>query len=241
MKKWLFVTSIVFNIACIIALGLSFTLIQEALDKRNARLQSHYQDLQRSQTDILFLGDSITEGAIWQELLNRPTLRIINRGISGNTTNDILKRLDSIYPLKPKRIFLMVGVNDINAGIPQAQSLKNYHQILDGLQQALPNTELVMQSLLPTNSDWPFADSQLIPTFNKALRQIAAQRQLKYLDLFPAFANQQQQLCKTFSNDGIHLMGNGYRRWQSILTPYIDDLDNANPNKTPQQWHCPSS
>jgi len=66
--------------------------------------------------DIVLLGNSLTNGGEWDELLGMPNA--VNRGISGDTTEGIADRLGSITRGKPAKIFLMAGVNDVSHDIP---------------------------------------------------------------------------------------------------------------------------
>lgn len=69
---------------------------------------SQFEILPKLNSDVIFLGDSITDKCEWTELLENPNIK--NRGISGDTTERILNRLDEIVESKPKQIFLMVGI-----------------------------------------------------------------------------------------------------------------------------------
>ena len=65
---------------------------------------------------IIFLGDSLTE---WFELGKYfPGLAIINEGIAGDTTYGVLQRLEAIIKKPAKKIFLMIGINDIFNDFP---------------------------------------------------------------------------------------------------------------------------
>ncbi|HPI85609.1 MAG TPA: GDSL-type esterase/lipase family protein, partial [Bacteroidales bacterium] len=64
--------------------------------------------------DIVFLGDSLTEGFDLQHYFNLPNLK--NRGISGDTTYQVLYRLEEIWNSKPAGLFLMIGINDMFQG-----------------------------------------------------------------------------------------------------------------------------
>ena len=66
------------------------------------------------QVDVVMIGDSITQNAIWSEIF--PNIKIANRGLVGDTTEDILKRMDTILSVQPKKALIMVGTNDINIG-----------------------------------------------------------------------------------------------------------------------------
>lgn len=73
-----------------------------------------FETLPTSKSDIIFLGNSITNGGEWAELLGNPHAK--NRGISGDTTQGVLDRLSTITKGKPSKIFLLIGTNDLSRG-----------------------------------------------------------------------------------------------------------------------------
>ncbi len=83
-----------------------------------------YDHLPDTRNEIVFLGNSITDGAEWYELLGNKRIR--NRGISADVTEGILLRLDAITKLKPAKIFIMIGVNDIARNM----TIRRYHRQL---------------------------------------------------------------------------------------------------------------
>ncbi|MEY4892968.1 MAG: hypothetical protein RIQ34_1580 [Bacteroidota bacterium] len=101
--------------------------------------------------EIVFLGNSITDIGEWSEIWQNPTVK--NRGISGDITFGVLARLDEVLSSKPKKLFVMIGVNDIARNIPGAVILSNYRRLIDRVQIESPRTQLIMQSVLPTNDD----------------------------------------------------------------------------------------
>ena len=72
---------------------------------------SHLNTLQIANNQIVMLGNSITAECEWSELLQNKS--ILNRGIIGDGTFDILARLTPIIQAKPRKIFLLIGVNDL--------------------------------------------------------------------------------------------------------------------------------
>ena len=77
---------------------------------------------------IVMLGDSLTEAGPWTDLTG--CLQIANRGIGGDTTTKLRDRLDEVMALRPRAIFLMIGVNDITLNIPRETTLDNLRAIL---------------------------------------------------------------------------------------------------------------
>ncbi|MGQ0516039.1 GDSL-type esterase/lipase family protein, partial [Bacillus sp. D-CC] len=75
------------------------------------------------ESGVLFLGDSLTDFNEWDEAF--PGIKTYNRGISGDTTVGLIHRLNQVISLKPSKIFLMIGVNDLAAKTPKENVLKN--------------------------------------------------------------------------------------------------------------------
>jgi lysophospholipase L1-like esterase len=200
----------------LIALLTTETLVRQHHEQR----ADLYARLPINPSDIVFLGDSITDGACWDEML--PGLPVKQRGINADTTAGVLRRLDPILTGRPAAIFLLIGTNDLpwmvihNAG----SILKTYGQILDRCRQESPATRVFVQSILPRRPR--FAPS--IQKMNCRLRELAENRGYTYIDLFPHFADRHNGLRKELSNDKLHLMAAGYELWVRQLTPYIETL-----------------
>ena len=73
-----------------------------------------FEELPVTSSDIIFLGNSITNGAEWAELFKNKHVK--NRGISGDICMGVYDRLDAILKGKPAKIFLLIGINDVSRG-----------------------------------------------------------------------------------------------------------------------------
>jgi lysophospholipase L1-like esterase len=170
--------------------------------------------------EVVWLGDSITDGGEWSELF--PGVVTLNRGISSDNTFGILYRLREVTRRKPRKVFLLIGINDIARGIPDSVILRNYRRIIDSIQLQSPATQLYVQSILPTNNAYTnFKNHQNktehIAYLNDQLRQLCQQRKLVYVDLHSAFVDKEGKLDSRYTNDGLHLTGAGYQRWKEVL------------------------
>jgi lysophospholipase L1-like esterase len=170
-------------------------------------------------TDIVMLGDSITHEGLWEEYFPHYNLR--NRGIGGDTTQDILDRLPAIYALQPQRLFLLIGINDINMGIKPVQTFANYEQILISLRQHLPAIKIYVQSILPVAAAWPMANNTAVKKYNVQVERLAVQHGCTYIDLYKSFSDTQGNLKAELSNDGIHLTYAGYVSWCDVIRPFV--------------------
>ena len=102
---------------------------------------------------IIFLGNSITEMGNWKKLLNDTT--VINRGIGGDITFGVLKRLDDVIKRQPSKLFLLIGINDIAKDIPDAVIADNIRKIILRVQAESPSAKIYVESILPVNLDVP--------------------------------------------------------------------------------------
>lgn len=169
---------------------------------------------------ILFLGNSITEGGHWRELTGDST--VINRGISGDITFGVLKRLDELIRYQPSKIFLLIGVNDIGKDIPDAVIADNCKKIIERIRAGSPGTRLYLQSILPVNPDYPGfpqhynKEPHVIHT-NQLLRKVAAETHCPFVNLFPLFLDHKKRMAEKYTVDGLHLNRQGYEVWVSYL------------------------
>lgn len=182
------------------------------------RRQTQFEEL-HPRGGIVFVGDSITEGGIWSELFERPDVR--NRGIGGDTTAGLLSRMDSLVAMRPRQVFLMIGVNDLNQGVPRTETVRNYQRILASFQRELPDTRVVVQSVLPVASSWRWADNDDVRALNRQIEALARAHGFEWVDLHPLFADPAGDLGAGDSNDGIHLLGPAYAKWRDRIAPLL--------------------
>ena len=183
-----------------------------------------YDNLPVIKNSIVFLGNSITDGGEWAEFFGNS--KCINRGISADVTEGILLRLSAITKLKPAKIFLLIGVNDISKDIPVDQITANYRQILTRIKSETPRTKVYVQSVLPvnpmTNPKIPHTSkTDKIIALNQNLKTLAAEFGYQYIDLFSVMADSNNYLPKKYSLDGLHLTYSGYKVWVDAIRPYV--------------------
>lgn len=188
---------------------------------------THFKSLPQTLGDIIFLGNSITDGGEWQELFD--DLSVKNRGISGDVSAGVIHRVDEIAVRKPAKIFLMIGTNDLARSIRADSLIRNILWIAKYLKDRSPSTKLFVQSILPVNDAFGkftghTAQGQAIRDVNATLRSNAATHSYTYIDLHTAFSNSSGKLDAKFTNDGLHLTGEGYMLWKHWIYPYVYDL-----------------
>lgn len=183
-----------------------------------------YDNLPDIKNEIVFLGNSITDGAEWFELLGNK--KCINRGISADVTEGILLRLDAITKLRPKKIFIMIGVNDLSRNMTPDEIIVNYSKILTRIRDESPRTMVYVQSVLPVNPATGMAKNHTNKTpeimeLNGRLATLAAEYGYTYIDLFSLMADTNNHLPRSFSVDGLHLSYKAYKVWADAIKPYV--------------------
>lgn len=166
----------------------------------------------------VMLGDSLTDGAEWQELF--PNVSIANRGINGDTTYGLFKRLAHVVASHPARTFVMVGNNDILDHRPIGDIQADYLTVLEEL--STQGIQTVIQSTLYVGNE--VADADYINTsteqLNTWLKAQAASRGWTFVDLNQLLAPR-HTLNAEWSHDGIHLNGQGYQVWKEAIAGYL--------------------
>jgi lysophospholipase L1-like esterase len=195
-----------------------------------------FKSMPDTKGDIIFLGNSITDGGEWSELFN--DLHIKNRGISGDFSAGIINRIDEVVKRKPAKVFLMIGVNDLSRNITPDSVVKNILLITSYIKQETVSTQVYVQSILPVNDAFgKFSGhtnkGEQIKEVNEKLKQAASNFPYTYIDLYNSFKDANGKLNKKFTNDGLHLTGEGYLFWKHLVFPEIFDLQ-AKPSLLPK-------
>lgn len=177
---------------------------------------SQFAELGLRGGEVVFLGDSITEGSLWHEWF--PGVAVANRGIAGDNTEGVLSRLDTAI-VSPAKVFLMIGTNDLALRRPVDQIIDTAAAIVQQIVSMTPPQTLVVQSVLPRSKKY----RARIERLNASYRAEAEHAGATYLDLWPQFSNRSGGLRNDFTRDDVHLNSAGYRAWVDALRPIIAD------------------
>ncbi|PRY01037.1 N-acetyl-beta-hexosaminidase [Pontibacter ummariensis] len=188
---------------------------------------THFRSLPQTSRDIIFLGNSLSDGGEWGELFG--DRRVKNRGISGDTSPGVMNRLKEVVLRKPEKVFLLVGTNDLARGIAPDSLLKNLFWIADYLRREAPLTQLYIQSILPVNGRFKkfsghTGNGKQIKHVNAQLQTNAARYNYSFIDLHTPFSDRSGNLNASYTNDGLHLNGNGYMLWKHLVFDEVFDL-----------------
>lgn len=165
---------------------------------------------------VVFIGNSITEGWIRIHPEFFADKSYINRGISGQTTPQMLVRFRAdVINLKPKVVLILAGTNDIagNTGPSTLEMIED--NIISMAQLARANDiKVILCSVLPVY-DYPWKPglepAEKIITLNKMIKSYAVKNELIYLDYFSAVVDERKGMKAEYSKDGVHPNAAGYK------------------------------
>lgn len=180
----------------------------------------YFDSLHPIKKSIVFLGNSITEVGAWAEVL--PHDQVINRGISGDNSWGVYARLDQVLAIKPRKIFLTIGVNDIKRGTSIDHIVHNYERIAARVKAVSPRTKLYFQSVLPVTESilaniYIKITNSRIRELNERMKLVADKYNCTYIDLHPVFEDANGQLKRELTTDGLHLKQAAYILWANYL------------------------
>lgn len=194
----------------------------------NEKLSAPTEDEDR----VVFMGNSITIG--W--LKTRPGFfegkPYINRGISGQTTPQMLLRFrQDVIELKPKVVVILAGTNDIagNTGPSTLDMISD--NIISMAELAKANgIKVVLSSTLPAY-DYPWKPglepAKKIVALNQMIKTYAELNNIIYLDYFFAMADERNGLSEKYAHDGVHPTAEGYKVMEPMVETAISQALNS--------------
>ena len=163
----------------------------------------------------MMLGDSITDEGLWDELLNSDTIQ--NRGISGDTTDGVLERLNPMGK-NIEKVFIMIGVNDIMRGKSVDEIYSNYLKIIQFFKEK--KIKIHIQSTLYIGESRKADFNPKVEELNKRLEKYASENKITFINLNPIFATN-KVLKKEFTFDDLHLNGSAYKLWSQEIKLFL--------------------
>ena len=183
-------------------------IYQEKCDKFDS------QNVKDFNCDIDFVGDSITEGYDVKKFYKE--FKVANRGISGDTTDMLLTRMEvSAFDLKPKVINLLIGTNNLDT------CMNNYEAILQGFSEHLPNTKVVVASILPRRGE---DLCKKVVENNIEIEKLSTKYAYTYVNLYTPFITDDYRVNESLFKDGLHPNKKGYQLITDNLKPVFASL-----------------
>ena len=177
--------------------------------------------------NTVFLGDSITDFYNVNRYFNE--YNIVNSGISGNTTKDILNDLDNrVYRYNPSKVVLLIGINNfLNEDDSVEVVVNDIEEITKKINKKLPNCKIYVESIYPINSDWKDKHNSNVPEIdeikpkiietNNRLKKMCKDNNYEYLDIFKLLRTEDDLLDSEYTDDGLHPNDQAY----IIISDYL--------------------
>ncbi len=180
--------------------------------------------------DVVFMGDSITEN--WAAA--DPaffTKGYVNRGISGQTTSQMLLRMyPDVVDLHPRLVHIMAGTNDVagNTGaLTEDEVIDNIRAMID-IAQA--NDVSVILASVPPVAALPLKDNfkpaPIVRSLNTRLHALAAERKITFIDYYDALTDESGGLRPNLTNDGVHPTRRGYAIMEPMARLTVTEAEN---------------
>lgn len=233
--KYVLALSVVLNIGLIsyLLLGRLSNGNSEVVHQNNMSMKSNklnyylgrdevFDQLPNDTNEVIMLGNSLTHNFEWNEVFM--DVNIKNRGINGDVTAGVINRLPEILESKPIKIFIEIGINDIQQGISTADIVKNYKVILHEINVNSPLTKVYVQNILPSHVNLYGSKENImdkIREVNELLKSHCDAHQVTYVDLFSSFENDNKLKSNLDCGDHLHLSGSGYLKWCELIKHYI--------------------
>ncbi|MBN1619584.1 hypothetical protein JW890_02570 [candidate division WOR-3 bacterium] len=178
-----------------------------------------------SQGGVVFLGNSIIEAYNLKK--HFPGVTSYNRGITGDRIGidrdgGVLKRLrESCFKLKPSKIFLMIGINDIGDRNRSATEIAGgYKLLVKTIYDSMPGVSLFVHSVLPTGGVYSRLNPS-IDSLNLLLKELVdsldAEKPIYYIDLHKIFTDTTGKIRRDLTIEGLHLKECAYDVWTSVI------------------------
>ena len=182
-------------------------------------------------TELLFIGDSITEGwegkgakEIWAKNYDRR--KAVNLGIGGDRTQHVLWRLTNapLDGVKPKAAVVMIGTNNSNAeDNTPAQIAEGVTAIVRKLRERLPDMKILLLAIFPRGENFN-AQRGKLAQINQVLAKLDDGKNVLFLDIGHHFLNSDGILPAEIMPDYLHLSAKGYEMWADAIEPRLSEL-----------------
>ena len=231
-KKKILIAAVCLLLAAAIGLGVYHFAVklpeQKKIEEIQQLMAEHYQnrialfteenkEYTPGEVDVVFLGDSLTEGYDLDTFY--PQYVTVNRGIGGDTTFGVWDRLDlSVFALEPKAVVMLIGVNNIDT------MFERYEDIVKSLRENLPDSHIVLISLTSMGQNWG-RNNHKAAFNNVKIKLIAERNGCTFVDMYTPLLNEEtDEIYPEYTTDGGHLTAEGYQVFTDTVTPVLEGI-----------------
>ncbi|AEV95795.1 SGNH/GDSL hydrolase family protein [Pediococcus claussenii] len=179
---------------------------------------------------IVFVGSSLMEIFPIEKMQEEHDLKlgkiIYNRGIRATTTKYLLENMNTqILDLKPSKVFINIGSNDIGFHVPEEEFLGNYDQILKRIKRELPDTEVFVMAFYPVNDKAVTAiddrSNRALEEASSKIKQLTLKNGYQYINVNQGLTDKNGLLRDDLTFDGTHMYPKGYEIVLKNMMKYL--------------------
>lgn len=186
------------------------------------------RDETKNDTDIIFLGDSLTD---YYDLDKYYDIKLINSGVAGWTTDQIIDNLDKlVYAYNPTKVILLIGTNDLNQEKDSDYIVNNIGKIVDEIKQKYPEVKMYIESLYPINNTdnekinhtaVGIRKNSDIKEINRKLEEYCKKNKYTYINMYDELTDKEGNLNLKYTKEGLHMSDEGYKVVTKKLKKYL--------------------
>ena len=180
--------------------------------------------------NYVLLGDSLTD---WYPISDffSDKYPIINSGFAGFKTGDLLRDMDkTVYRYNPTKVFIQIGTNDLNGSDPNIdEAYNNIVQIINNIKENRPKAEIYFESLYPVNRSIEEKGAEErenadIIALNEKISNYCKDNNVTYMDMYKLLSDENGELKREYTSDGLHLSTEGYTVLSNELKKYMKEF-----------------
>ena len=200
--------------------------LNSSISENKKEYKNKIKLLEDNYTNYLFLGDSITDYYDLDKYYEG--LPVVNSGISGNTTNDILNDMKArVYNYNPSKVFLLIGTNDLVHDISVDDIVSNIEKIISDIKDNRPQAEIYVESVYPVNDnlDEEMVDvrnNSDIKDINKQIKKYCDDNDYTYINIYDKLLDDDGNFSEEYTDDGLHPNDNGYEVITEEVKKFLD-------------------
>ena len=227
VEKTVYSKSLVVVIIILIVCFLGFIIFHyTTFNHHKVKVVTKIKEVEKVPDNYLFLGDSITDFYDLDKYYK--DLPVVNSGISGNTTDDILNNMKKrAYQYNPSKVFLLIGTNDLTRDKSNEEIVEGVEKIIEGIKENRPKAEIYLESIYPVNYSLSpkmvnVRKNDDIKEINEKLEDYCEDNDITYIDMYDLLKDDDDNFDSIYTNDGLHPNDEGYETITKKLKKYID-------------------
>lgn len=206
-------------------LSSSISSLNSDINEEKENYQKEISEIKKNYTNYLFLGDSITDYYDLNKYFE--DLPVVNSGVSGNTTQDILDDMKNrVYDYNPSKVFLLIGTNDLNHDISVEKIVSNIEKIVSDINNHEKQADIYIESVYPVNDnlDEDVVDdrnNEDIMEINNKVKEYCDKNDYTYINLYDILLDDDNNFNEEYTDDGLHPNSRGYEVITEELKKYL--------------------